>query len=45
MGMVLFIVSEVMFFLPFLSLFHSSMAPAIEIGGVWPPLGIETFSP
>ena len=33
------------FFLPFLSLFHSSMAPAIEIGGVWPPLGIETFSP
>jgi len=46
MGMVLFIVSEVMFFFAFFwAFFHSSMAPAIEIGGVWPPLGIETFSP
>jgi len=46
MGMVLFIVSEVMFFFAFFwAFFHSSMAPSIEIGGVWPPLGIETFSP
>ena len=33
------------FFAFFWAFFHSSMAPAIEIGGVWPPLGIETFSP
>ena len=46
MGMVLFIVSEVMFFFAFFwAFFHSSLSPAIEIGGVWPPLGIETFSP
>jgi len=46
MGMVLFIVSEIMFFFAFFwAFFHSSTSPAIEIGGVWPPLGIETFSP
>jgi len=46
MGMVLFIVSEVMFFFAFFwAFFHSSTSPAIEIGGVWPPLGIDTFSP
>lgn len=46
MGMVLFIVSEVMFFFAFFwAFFHSSLSPSIEIGGVWPPLGIETFSP
>ena len=45
MGMILFIVSEIMFFFAFFwAFFHSSMAPAIEIGGVWPPLGIEPFS-
>ena len=25
--------------------FHSSLSPAIEIGGVWPPLGIEVLDP
>lgn len=46
MGMVLFIVSEIMFFFAFFwAFFHSSTSPAIEIGGVWPPLGIETFTP
>ena len=24
--------------------FHSSIAPSIELGSVWPPLGIEPFS-
>jgi cytochrome c oxidase subunit 3 len=45
LGMILFIVSEVMFFVAFFwGFFHSSLAPAIQIGAVWPPRGIETFS-
>lgn len=36
--MVLFIVSEVMFFFAFFwAFFHSSIAPVYNIGGVWPP--------
>ncbi len=43
-GMLLFIVSEVMFFFSFFwAFFHSSLSPTIDIGVVWPPLGIETF--
>lgn len=46
MGMILFIVSEVMFFLAFFwAFFHSSLAPVPEIGGVWPPKAIEVMSP
>jgi len=46
MGMALFIVSEVMFFFAFFwAFFYSSIAPTMEIGGVWPPLGIEVFNP
>jgi len=42
LGIVLFIVSEVFFFLSiFWAYFHSSLAPAIELGGEWPPKGIE----
>nr|QGN73968.1 cytochrome c oxidase subunit 3 [Prasinococcus sp. CCMP1194] len=45
-GMLLFIVSEVMFFLGFFwAFFHSSLAPAIDIGATWPPAGIEVLSP
>jgi cytochrome c oxidase subunit 3 len=45
-GMILFIVSEVMFFFAFFwAFFHSSLAPTIEIGSVWPPLGIEVLNP
>jgi len=37
-GVILFIMSEVMFFLSFFwAFFHSSLNPSIEIGGVWPP--------
>ena len=44
-GMVLFIASEVMFFFAFFwAFFHSSMAPTVEIGTVWPPKGIEVLS-
>lgn len=42
LGIVLFIISEVFFFLSiFWAYFHSSLAPAIELGGEWPPKGIE----
>jgi cytochrome c oxidase subunit 3 len=41
LGMVLFIVSEIMFFFAFFwAFFHSSLSPTFNIGGVWPPLGI-----
>jgi len=46
MGMILFIVSEIMFFFAFFwAYFHSSLAPAIEIGSIWPPVGISVFNP
>ena len=46
MGMILFIVSEVMFFFAFFwAFFTSSLAPVFNIGGVWPPAGIEAISP
>jgi cytochrome c oxidase subunit 3 len=42
LGVALFIVSEVFFFLSiFWAYFHSSLAPAIEIGSEWPPKGLE----
>lgn len=45
LGVVLFIVSEVFFFLSiFWAYFHSSLAPAIEIGSEWPPKGIESVN-
>lgn len=43
-GMLLFILSEVMFFFSFFwAFFHSALAPTPDIGSVWPPLGIETI--
>lgn len=46
MGMVLFIVSEVLFFFAFFwAFFHSSLAPSHALGCVWPPAAIEVFSP
>ena len=45
LGMVLFIVSEVMFFFAFFwAFFHSSIAPVYNLGGVWPPKAITTIS-
>ena len=42
-GMLLFIFSELMFFVSFFwAFFHSALAPVPEIGSLWPPLGIET---
>lgn len=45
LGMVLFIVSEIMFFFAFFwAFFHSSIAPVFNIGGVWPPKAISIIS-
>nr|AND96673.1 cytochrome c oxidase subunit 3 [Eurysternus caribaeus] len=45
-GMILFITSEVLFFVSFFwCFFHSSLAPSIELGMIWPPKGIEPFNP
>ncbi len=45
-GMILFIVSEVMFFSGFFwAFFHSALAPTVEIGSIWPPEGIHPFNP
>nr|WHL46843.1 cytochrome c oxidase subunit III [Aphaenomurus interpositus] len=45
-GMILFIVSEVLFFFSFFwAFFHSSLSPTMEIGMQWPPMGITPFNP
>lgn len=46
LGIILFIISEILFFFSFFwAYFHSSLAPSIEIGQLWPPLGIKSFNP
>ena len=46
MGMMLFIVSEIMFFFGFFwAFFHSSLVPSPYIGGVWPPKMLQVVSP
>nr|AWV83918.1 cytochrome oxidase subunit III [Tettigades lacertosa] len=45
-GMILFIVSEILFFISFFwGFFHSSLSPVMEVGMLWPPLGIKPFNP
>nr|AXS66303.1 cytochrome c oxidase subunit 3 [Cucujoidea sp. 9 KM-2017] len=45
-GMILFITSEIFFFISFFwSFFHNSLSPSIDIGMNWPPKGIMTFNP
>lgn len=45
-GIVLFIVSEVIFFLSFFwSYLHRRISPTQEIGAAWPPISIQTFNP
>lgn len=44
-GMVLFILTEVMFFVSFFwAFFDSSLSPNVEVGAVWPPMGIQPFN-
>nr|YP_009563809.1 cytochrome c oxidase subunit III [Isopachys gyldenstolpei]QAX27902.1 cytochrome c oxidase subunit III [Isopachys gyldenstolpei] len=45
-GMILFITSEVFFFIGFFwAFYHSSLAPTPELGGHWPPSGINPLNP
>ena len=34
-----------LFFSLFWGYFHSSLSPAIELGGIWPPTGIKSIDP
>lgn len=44
-GMMLFIISEVFFFVAFFwGYFWAALAPTVEIGSVWPPKGIEVMN-
>lgn len=45
-GIILFITSEVFFFISFFwRFFHRSLSPAVELGNIWPPIGIQPFNP
>nr|AHC32044.1 cytochrome c oxidase subunit III [Eubasilissa regina] len=45
-GMILFIVSEILFFTAFFwAFFHNNLNPSISIGSTWPPLSIYPFNP
>jgi cytochrome c oxidase subunit 3 len=45
-GMLLFIISEIMFFFAFFwSFFHSSLSPSFDLGGVWTPKGVAVLNP
>jgi cytochrome c oxidase subunit 3 len=45
-GVLLFIVSEIMFFFAFFwAFFDSSIKPSFILGGIWPPEGLETLNP
>lgn len=44
LGFILFVVSEVVvFFTLFFAYFYNALVPAIEVGGLWPPIGIVTL--
>jgi hypothetical protein len=46
LGIILFIVSEVFFFLSiFWAFFDSALAPTVELGCSWPPAGIQPIDP
>jgi cytochrome c oxidase subunit 3 len=45
-GIILFITSEVLFFFSFFwSFFHNRLRPNLELGLLWPPLGIQAINP
>ena len=46
LGVILFIVSEGLFFVAiFWAFFHSALTPTVELGAQWPPMGIEPVNP
>lgn len=45
-GIILFIISEVFFFISFFwAFFHRRLSPTIDLGSLWPPIGINPFNP
>lgn len=45
-GIILFIISEIFFFISFFwAFFHRRLSPNVEIGSIWPPIGITPFNP
>ena len=45
-GLILFILSEVLFFMAiFWAFFHSALTPTVELGAQWPPIGIDPINP
>jgi cytochrome c oxidase subunit 3 len=46
LGFVLFVISEVAVFASvFWAFFHSSLSPSVDIGCIWPPLGVCAINP
>ena len=46
LGIFLFLVSELFFFLGFFwSYLHCSLSPNVELGSIWPPPGVSSVSP
>jgi cytochrome c oxidase subunit 3 len=46
LGIILFVVSEALFFMAiFWAFFHSALTPTVELGAQWPPLGIDPINP
>ena len=46
LGIILFILSELIFFFSFFwSYLHSALSPRVEIGRLWPPKNINQFNP
>ncbi len=45
-GMILFVISEIcLFFGLFWAFVHHSLMPPVQIGSVWPPVGVEVLDP
>jgi cytochrome c oxidase subunit 3 len=45
-GMILFIISEVIFFVSFFwAFFHRRLSPTAELGCSWPPVGVSALNP
>nr|AQT38511.1 cytochrome c oxidase subunit 3 [Anodontites trapesialis] len=44
-GMILFIFLSCVFFVFFWGFFHSSLVPDVELGCVWPPVGVMPLNP
>ena len=44
-GMIWFILSEVCFFISFFwAFYHSALVPTVEVGSIWPPVGIQALN-